>query len=70
MSKEFPSMVWLSLLLVMSLSHSTVGQSGNEVIYVSCVVKLVLYTVSQILEMLSYFLNAKLKNSTCCSNKI
>ena len=40
--KEFPSMVWLSLLLVMSLSHSTVGRSGIEVIHISCIVKLVL----------------------------
>ena len=75
-SKEFPTMVWLSLLLLMSLSHSTVGWPGNEVIYISCVFKLVLIHCVTALKILllffAYFfpLNVKLKISACCSSKM
>ena len=54
-SKEFPTMVWLSLLLLMSLSHYTVGWPGNEVIYISCVVKLVLIHCVTALKILTSF---------------
>ena len=67
-SKEFPSMVWLSLLLVMSLSHSTIGRSGNEVIYVSGVVKLVL--IHCVTAPRNAFFFSKCKAKKFCSNRI